>query len=85
MNVINAVAQFERDLLRERTQIGLAAARAKGKRIGRPRALSTKAEEDARAALAAGESISKIAKRLAVSRATITRLRDDQLAAQSTD
>ncbi len=85
MNVINAVAQFERDLLRERTQIGIAAARAKGKRIGRPRALSAKAEEDARTALAAGESISMIAKRLAVSRATITRLRDNQTAAQSTD
>ncbi|MBM1222811.1 MULTISPECIES: helix-turn-helix domain-containing protein [Rhodobacterales] len=34
--------------------------------------------------MAAGESISKIAKRLAVSRETITRLRDDQLAARST-
>lgn len=76
MNVLNAVAQFERDLLRERTHAGLEAAKAKGKRLGRPRALSAKAEEDARAALAVGESISKIAKRLGVSRATITRLRD---------
>ncbi|MCA0948436.1 recombinase family protein [Salipiger pacificus] len=76
MNVLTAVAQFERDLLRERTHAGLQAAKAKGKRLGRPRALSAKAEEDARAALEAGESVSKIAKRLAVSRATITRLRD---------
>ncbi len=36
MGVINAVAQFERDLLIERTQSGLARARKEGKRIGRP-------------------------------------------------
>ena len=37
MNVINAVAEFERDLLIERTQAGLAAARARGRMGGRPR------------------------------------------------
>ena len=36
MGVINAVAQFERDLLIERTQSGLARAKAEGKRMGRP-------------------------------------------------
>ena len=40
MNVINAVAQFERDLLIERTQSGLARAKAHGKPLGRPSALS---------------------------------------------
>ena len=40
MNVINAVAQFERDLLIERTQAGLARAKAQGKPLGRPPALS---------------------------------------------
>ena len=40
MNVINAVAQFERDLLVERTQSGLARAKAAGKPLGRPSALS---------------------------------------------
>jgi hypothetical protein len=34
MNVINAVAEFERDLLIERTQAGLSRAKAKGKRFG---------------------------------------------------
>lgn len=40
MGVINAVAQFERDLLIERTQSGLAQAKAKGKTFGRPKLFS---------------------------------------------
>jgi putative DNA-invertase from lambdoid prophage Rac len=43
MGVINAVAQFERDLLIERTQSGLARAKAEGKSLGRPPALSIQA------------------------------------------
>ena len=35
MNFINAVVQFERDLLIERTQSGLASAKAEGKPLGR--------------------------------------------------
>src|SRR4051812_46562580 len=38
MNVINAVAEFERDLLIEPTQAGLSRAKAEGKALGRPRA-----------------------------------------------
>src|SRR3546814_1521391 len=41
MGVINAVAEFERDLLIERTQAGLRRARAEGKAIGRPASLTT--------------------------------------------
>tara|TARA_R110000737_G_scaffold915_1_gene2639 strand:+ start:1562 stop:2044 length:483 start_codon:yes stop_codon:yes gene_type:complete len=40
MGVINAVAQFGRDLLIERTQSGLARAKAQGKQLGRPSALT---------------------------------------------
>ena len=36
MNVLNAVAQFERDLLIERTQAGLKRAKEAGKKLGRP-------------------------------------------------
>jgi putative DNA-invertase from lambdoid prophage Rac len=36
-NVIGSMAQFERDLIRERTVSGMAAARRRGARIGRPR------------------------------------------------
>ncbi len=40
MGVINAVAQFERDLLIERTQSGLARAKSNGKTLGRPKIFS---------------------------------------------
>src|SRR4051794_29243679 len=40
MAVINAVAEFERDLLVERTQAGLSRAKAEGKRLGRPASLT---------------------------------------------
>lgn len=36
-NVLAAMANFERDRIRERTLLGLARARAQGKRLGRPR------------------------------------------------
>jgi putative DNA-invertase from lambdoid prophage Rac len=76
MNVLNAVAQFERDLLRERTHAGLEAAKAKGKRLGRPPVLSPESETQAKEAIAVGEPIAAIARRFKVSRATISRLRD---------
>ncbi|MNN25823.1 putative DNA-invertase from lambdoid prophage Rac [compost metagenome] len=41
MAVLGAVAEFERDLLIERTQAGLARARVAGKKLGRPQATST--------------------------------------------
>ena len=40
IGVIAAVAEFERDLLIERTQSGLARAKAQGKTLGRPLALN---------------------------------------------
>jgi putative DNA-invertase from lambdoid prophage Rac len=77
MGVINAVAQFERDLLIERTQSGLARARAEGKRIGRPHALNQEARAVVREGLAKGESISELARRHGTSRQTIMRVRDE--------
>jgi DNA invertase Pin-like site-specific DNA recombinase len=41
-NVFGALAEFERDLIRERTQAGLAAARVRGRLGGRPKALDEK-------------------------------------------
>jgi putative DNA-invertase from lambdoid prophage Rac len=41
MQVLGAVAEFERDLLIERTQSGLKRAKAEGKRLGRPEATKT--------------------------------------------
>lgn len=76
MGVINAVAQFERDLLIERTQSGLARAKAEGKRMGRPPALSSDDQELVRVAIAVGKPIAAIARDMGVSRQTIMRLRD---------
>jgi putative DNA-invertase from lambdoid prophage Rac len=76
MNVINAVAQFERDLLIERTQSGLARAKASGKPLGRPSALSVDQQAEVREKLQNGETISAIARQFETSRQTIIRVRD---------
>lgn len=77
MGVINAVAQFERDLLIERTQAGLVRARAEGKRMGRPPALSTAQQLDVKARLEAGSAVAAIARDIGVSRQTIMRVRNE--------
>lgn len=76
MGVIAAVAQFERDLLIERTQAGLARARSQGKRLGRPPTLSQKARSQVIEGLAAGTSVSSLARTHGTSRQTILRIRD---------
>lgn len=76
MNVINAVAQFERDLLIERTQAGLARAKAQGKTLGRPPALSLDQQKTVREKIENGEAISAIARQFKISRQTIMRARD---------
>ena len=49
-HVFGALAEFERDLIRERTKAGLAAARSRGRRGGRPKATSL--DTDKKVALA---------------------------------
>ncbi len=75
MNVLNAVAQFERDLLIERTQSGLNRAKAEGKTLGRPATLSEQQKQAVRDGLAAGESVSALARKLGTSRQTVMRVR----------
>ena len=79
MGVINAVAQFERDLLIERTQSGLARAKSQGKTFGRPKSLSELQREQAIDQLKSGKSISYTARSFNVSRQTIIRVRDTEL------
>ena len=76
MGVINAVAEFERDLLIERTNAGLKRAREEGKAIGRPPLLSDGKKRDVLAKLDGGMSIAKLAREYDVSRVTIARIRD---------
>lgn len=75
MNVLNAVAQFERDLLIERTQSGLNRAKAEGKTLGRPAMLNEQQKQVVRDGLAAGESVSALARKLGTSRQTVMRAR----------
>ena len=73
MGVISAVAEFERDLLIERTQSGLARAKAEGKTLGRPSALSNAQKAHIRVQRAVGTSLGSLAKQYGVSRAAIQR------------
>jgi putative DNA-invertase from lambdoid prophage Rac len=81
MGVINAVAEFERDLIIERTQSGLARAKAEGTTLGRPVMLDDDQREVVRKRLAGGASVSALAREYDVSRQTIQRARDTQDAA----
>ena len=74
MGVIAAVAQFERDLLIERTLAGQARARAEGKRFGRKPVLDGEQRQKALQRLADGASISAVAREMKASRATIMRV-----------
>ena len=76
MNVINAVAQFERDLLIERTQSGLARVKASGKPLGRPSALTPDQQAQVKDLLQNGVSISAIVRQFDTSRQTIMRVRN---------
>ena len=74
MGVLNAVAEFERDLLIERTQAGLARAKAEGKALGRPSALSPEDQQAIRQRRSEGVSLGVLAKEYGVSRAAIQRV-----------
>jgi putative DNA-invertase from lambdoid prophage Rac len=78
MGVIASVAEFERDLLIERTNAGLDRARAQGAKFGRPSALSATQQAEALKRLSAGENVSQLAREYKTSRTTIQRLRDKQ-------
>jgi putative DNA-invertase from lambdoid prophage Rac len=75
MQVISAVAEFERDLLLERTHSGIARAKAAGKRFGRPSVLSEEQQSTVIARINAGISISAIARELNTTRQTILRVK----------
>ncbi|MCU8069251.1 recombinase family protein [Shewanella sp. SM32] len=75
MQVISAVAEFERDLLLERTHSGIARAKAAGKRFGRPSVLSEEQQSTVIARINAGISISAIAREFNTTRQTILRVK----------
>ncbi|MDH5675278.1 MAG: recombinase family protein [Myxococcales bacterium] len=72
-HMLAALAEFERDLISERTQAGLRAARARGHSGGRRRKLDATGEKLARQLYEEGHRATEIGKRLGVSRATVYR------------
>ena len=73
-HIFGALAEFEREIIRERTQAGLTAARARGKSGGRPKALTEKQVQMLRNLAADPEnSIEDICNTLGISRATFYR------------
>ena len=78
MQVISAVAEFERDLLLERTHAGIARAKASGKRFGRPPVLSEEQKRVVAERLKAGISTSAIAREFNTTRQTILRVKAGQ-------
>lgn len=75
MQVISAVAEFERDLLLERTHSGIARAKAAGKRFGRPPVLNEEQHQAVIIRLNAGDSISAVARQFSTTRQTILRIK----------
>lgn len=69
--IIGAMAQLERDIIRERVKAGLERARAKGVRLGRPAAMAKPTE--ALALWREGRSLGDIARALHCSRSTVRR------------
>ncbi|RDS92394.1 recombinase family protein [Pseudomonas fluorescens] len=77
LSMLAAVAEMERDLLIERTQAGLTRAKAEGKKLGRPSKITPEQRSDILRSIAEGASISALARKYAVSRATIAGVKAD--------
>jgi len=77
-HVLGSIAEFERDLIRERTRVGMRAAKRRGARLGRPGVTVD------RLALVQGiregASVSALARRLGVARSTVRKLVADEVA-----
>ncbi len=74
-NLFASLAEFERDIIRERTQAGLSAARARGRNGGRPKGIPQKAEATACAAETLYKegrlSVNEISEKLGIAKSTL--------------
>ncbi|WKB55970.1 recombinase family protein [Eleftheria terrae] len=82
VTMLSAVARLERDLLVERTQAGLARAKAEGKALGRPAKTSQGDRAEILRRLAAGDTVSAVARDYCVSRATVISIREGAASVQ---
>lgn len=76
VGMLSAIADFERDLIVERTQAGLARAKTEGKRLGRPTKTTAGERAKIREALGAGRTVSEVAREYGISRALVHNIRD---------
>jgi putative DNA-invertase from lambdoid prophage Rac len=76
IKVLSAVADFERQLIIERVQSGLARAKANNVRLGRPPKTSQSDQQEIVCKLAHGVTVSQLARDYKVSRASIIKIRD---------
>jgi DNA invertase Pin-like site-specific DNA recombinase len=72
-HIFGALAEFERNLIRERTQAGLTAARARGKKGGRPKVITVQKQSIAQELYDTGHPIAEICRTLKISKATLYR------------
>jgi len=72
-HLMGALAEFERSLIVERTQAGLTAAKKRGVRLGRPKALTPSQIDHARKLIEKGERPASVARSLGVDRSTLYR------------
>lgn len=80
LHIFGAIAEFERSLVRERTELALAQARAKGRQLGRPSAVSVHQWRLAHQMEAAGESHRVIASTTGLSRSVVGRVLRGEIA-----
>lgn len=73
LHVLGSIAEFERDLIRERTTAGLAAAKKRGRTGGRPVTMTADKVAAAKALIANGSTAAAAAKAVGVGRATLYR------------
>lgn len=71
LHIMAALAEFERLLNSERTKAGLAAAKRRGKKLGRPSKLNSKQRARARRLMKSGKSSHEVARCLSVARSTL--------------
>lgn len=76
LGILATVAELERDLLVERTQAGLARAKAEGKQLGRKSKTSSADKQLIKERLSKGETVSQISRDYKISRASVISIRD---------
>ena len=77
LTMLMAVAEMERDLLVERTKMGLLRAKAEGKKLGRPKKTNTQQRKEIIQKLEEGVSVSEVARIYGISRASVIWIREN--------